>query len=118
MGHDPSLKPLSSPPKDEADSQTSEELKIYRDRESLVNVQLLQDIEERKKYAKRIFYTIGAWLMAVLLVVVFKGFTLFGFDVSDKVLITLISSTTINVLGLFFVVIRYLFQRNPTRSTL
>ena len=92
------------------DPRTSEELKkleIYRSR--LINLQLKQDLEQRKKYADRIFCLICVWLFAIFGIVALQGFSFKGFDVSDKILMVLIGGTTINVLGLFVIVARYLF---------
>src|SRR5438477_7269179 len=72
----------------------------------------------RKKYAWLIFLGCFAWMVfiACLMMTVGVGFKtnnrLFAggyFVLSEKVLITLITSTTINVLGLFYIVAKWLF---------
>lgn len=71
-----------------------------------------QDIKERKKYANKIYDLISWWLFCIGMIVFLQGFLAqYGtFNLSDKVLIALITGTTINVLGLFIIVINYLFK--------
>ena len=74
------------------------------ERTSLKGMQ--QDIEERKTYANRIYWLIVWWLAGVAVIVMFGSW-----HISDKVLITLVGGTTINVLGIFAIVAKYLFNR-------
>lgn len=77
-----------------------------------------QDRDERKKYADKIFNLIWLWLLAVISLVLANGCEAnFGaittkFNVSEKVLIAIIMGTTINILGLFIIVAKYLFHRS------
>ncbi len=106
------IKPPSQVPAKTPDPETSEEnedLDIQYGK--LVNLQLEQDLTERKKYAGRIFWLIVGWIVAIFAVVGLQGFSYFGFSISDNVLITLIGGTTINVLGIFIVVANYLFPK-------
>ena len=101
-------------PADEPDPQTSEENKdlAKQRREDLVNLQLEQDLTERKKYAGRIFWLIVGWIVAIFAIIVLQGFSAkTGFSISDTVLMTLIGGTTINILGIFIVVANYLFPK-------
>lgn len=77
-----------------------------------------QDIRERKEYAKKIFELIVWWLGAVwfLLMLAAIGGPADWFILSDKVLITLIGGTTVNVLGIFVIVANYLFNKDKTKS--
>jgi hypothetical protein len=73
--------------------------------------QLQQDREERKKYASSSFWLVCVWLGAMLVLVAFRGFGLWGFELSDAVLITLVSSTTASIVAIFVFVAKYLFHR-------
>ncbi len=73
---------------------------------------LKQNIDERKKYAKLIYKLIRNWLIGIFLLILSHGIcSILGYILfSDKVLIAIIGGTTINVLGLFAIVVRYLFK--------
>ncbi|MEZ5032582.1 MAG: hypothetical protein R2787_14420 [Saprospiraceae bacterium] len=66
-----------------------------------------QDIAERKKYAEYIFILLSIWLLFILMII-FKQPSL-----SNEVLIALLTTTTLKVIGLFWLVARYLFPRSP-----
>lgn len=70
-----------------------------------------QDIQERKKYANLIYRLVVGWLVVVGLILGWSGCERVAYKLSDQVLITLISGTTINVLGLFAIVANYLFPK-------
>jgi uncharacterized membrane protein len=72
---------------------------------------LIQDQEERKKYAQLIYWMIVGWLIVILTMLFFYGFKLMSF--SDAVLITLITTTTANITVFFLGVVRYLFPNKP-----
>ena len=77
---------------------------------------LEQNRIERKSYARRIFLFTIVWGLLIFLVifsVATKKFLVFSqseFNLSDKVVITLITSTTINFFGFFLLVVKYLFN--------
>jgi hypothetical protein len=71
---------------------------------------LQQDIEERKKYAHRIFVLICFWIGAVFLLLIAVGVG-YHFALSNSVLLAVIGSTTVNVLGIFYIVTHYLFPK-------
>ncbi len=95
------------------------ELEVDQEKETkrLQNLALKQDIDLRKDFAWDIFYLIVAWLFLVFVVLLLQGFTAticaHKFGLSDSVVLALISGTTVNVLGIFLIVVRYLF---PTRA--
>jgi hypothetical protein len=68
-----------------------------------------QNRDERKRYAKNIFCLTTGWTIAIFTLLFLIGLGYIK-NVSDKVLITLITSTTINFFGFFFLVIKYLFN--------
>ena len=70
---------------------------------------LEQDRAQRKQYSARLFWLVVGWLFAVGGVLLLHGFSAWSFELSEIVLTTLISTTTVSVLGLFTIVARYLF---------
>lgn len=70
-----------------------------------------QDIAERKRYAKLVYYLICAWLFLLFVLLGFQGAGRGLFHLDEKIVITLITGTTVNVLGIFFVVMNYLFPK-------
>ena len=90
-----------------------------------------QDTRERKSYAIKIFWLVTVWLGLVFLLLILNGFKrasvglgsspavlTFGwhFELSDKVLVSIIAGTTVDVIGLFAVVASYLFFRPGRKS--
>jgi hypothetical protein len=68
---------------------------------------LNQDIQERKKFAQRIFWMVVMWLFVILGIIIAEGLHLL--DIPQAVTIALIGSTTINVTAFFVIVTKYLF---------
>jgi hypothetical protein len=66
-----------------------------------------QDIQERKKFAQRIFWMVVMWLFVILGIIIAEG--LHWLDIPQAVTIALIGSTTINVTAFFVIVTKYLF---------
>ena len=73
---------------------------------------IVQDNEGRRKFSWAIFYVMVLWIAAVLLIVIQCANT--NWHLSDSVLITLISTTTATVIGVFIVVANYLFNRDKS----
>jgi hypothetical protein len=63
----------------------------------------------RLSYTGKIFWLVVAWLAAVVLSVALSGFNCGGFRLSDGVIIAFITSTTINVVGLFVIVAKWMY---------
>lgn len=95
------------------DAQSKEESDGYtRAMEAAKLQSFTQDTAERKKYAQRIFWLVAIWITAILVILLLAGFGAGGlFLLSEKVLLAAIGSTTVNILGVFFIVVRYLFSR-------
>jgi hypothetical protein len=95
----------------EADSRTlleKETLETQYLREKIRS--LSQDIDERKKYAHRIFCLICAWLAGSFAVLVADGVqSSRWFSLPQAVLLALIGGTSVDVLGIFYIVTHYLF---------
>ena len=70
---------------------------------------LIQNREQRKKYAGHLFCLIVLWLFTVGMIVLLQGFFCIPFELSVAVMIALVSSTIASVLGLFTIVAKYLF---------
>ena len=66
-----------------------------------------QDTTYRKFLAKWVMYVVSIWLGIVITIVVLTGFRFLTY--TSTVLVTLLATTTINVLGLAFIVLRGLF---------
>lgn len=69
-----------------------------------------QDIDERKLYARYTYGFLCVYMALVFLVLFLCGWSLFGFTLSDTVLVALIATTTANVISIFAFVVRYLFH--------
>lgn len=102
---------------DVPDANTSEALRKYEeDREATLLVGLRQDISQRKKFGTAIFILACVWLAFigfVLSVQGFGGMRGHAFNLGQPVILALIGTTTINVLGLCYVVANYLFPKPP-----
>lgn len=69
-----------------------------------------QDRLQRKAYADNIF-TFLCMYMIIIFVIIFKHGSLFNsFELSDSVIVALITTTTANIIGIFVFVVRYLFN--------
>lgn len=90
-----------------SEAENSQTIKAKFDYERLKSK--IQDREERKKFATRIFWVIIAYIAIVFVVLFFCGYSCMHF--SDAVLITLLSTTTANVLSLLAIVFNYLFPK-------
>lgn len=66
-----------------------------------------QDRIERKSYAARVWKLICVYLIALGVLVMGSQWL---FRLSDSVLIALLCTTTANILGLAYIVMRYLFK--------
>lgn len=71
-----------------------------------------QNMEERKRYAEGIFGFTCVWCLLLSVILIGTGTEDLRF--SDQVLITLITSTTINVFVFFTYVTKYLFNENKS----
>lgn len=70
-----------------------------------------QDTEERKTYARATFKLIRAYLIVVAAFLFLVGVVPLPFHFSDAVIITLLTTTTTTVIGVFLLVMQYLFQK-------
>lgn len=68
-----------------------------------------QDREERKKFGTYVFWLIVGYLIAVFILLVLAGFG--TLSISEGVQIALLGTFSANVLGLFWMVMNYLFSK-------
>jgi hypothetical protein len=73
---------------------------------------LLDDNKARKSFSQRLFVITILWMFIVLLIVIQSGRK--ALILSDGVLIALITTTTANVFGFFYVVVNYLFNKDKS----
>jgi hypothetical protein len=71
---------------------------------------------QRKIYGPAIFLVIGLWLLLVAYVVLAQGFTVAPFTcsrfaLSDTVMVAFLTTSTATVIGMFLVVVNYLFPK-------
>lgn len=90
-----------------SEEDSAQRIAIEDRREDLENKK--QNRNQRKSYANRLFWFLYAYMGLVFLVLLLCGFSLFGFNLSDTVLVALITTTTANVIGIFAFVVHYLF---------
>lgn len=76
---------------------------------------LRQDIKLRKRFAWAGYWMSIGWLIAILHIIISDGLHLWSFSLSDSVLLALIGTTTANVLGVLYIVMRYLFDKKGKR---
>lgn len=70
-----------------------------------------QDASQRKDFAERIFSFVSVYMVFVFLIVFLCASEYACFSLSDNVLMTLLGTTTANVVGILIIVVAYLFSR-------
>ena len=118
---------IPSPSPSEGDDEHNLEKRynsdLEKEHERLKLLNFSQDINARKEYANKLYLLIKWWLVGIGILIICQGVTLdvpflpkdyfsISFSLSDQVLITILTGTTINVLGLFLVVARYFYKSN------
>ena len=79
------------------------------DRKPLENDRYKQDTKWRDRLAWWVIGVTSGWMLIILIILVIKGFCS-TFDLEKEVLITLLATTTANVLGLPLIVLRGIFS--------
>lgn len=69
-----------------------------------------QDRKQRKEFTDKIFDFVRKYMLFVCIVLFLKG-TTSQFYLSDTVIVTLLGTTTANVIGILIIVVTYLFSR-------
>ncbi|HEV2646403.1 MAG TPA: hypothetical protein VGU46_08585 [Acidobacteriaceae bacterium] len=96
-------------------------IEAYRDEKHSLDKQRfdedIKDIQsartQREKYARWVFLLVAAWIGALFLILIAQGACPAWHPFSDKVLIALISSMTINLIGTLVIVLKYIFKSDP-----
>lgn len=73
---------------------------------------LTQDRKERKKFANKLYWFLLGFILCVVILVFLSGNKCLNFNLSDAVLVTLLTTTSANIIGVFVFVVRYLFNTN------
>lgn len=69
----------------------------------------VQDREQRKEFAIKIYHFLCFYLSVVLLLVILSATPLIKFELTEGIIITLLTTTTANIIGIFILVVKYLF---------
>jgi hypothetical protein len=72
-------------------------------------------INSRKKYARYAFFVSGIWLTVVLIILLFQGFKWWSFNLDSSVLIAMLGTTTTNIIGLCYIVLKYVFATDNSK---
>ena len=96
--------------------EESEDLDAQRRKAELTG--LKQDIDERKRYALLFFCRACGWMVIIVALLFLQGsrYSIEGmrFKLSDPVMLAVIGSTTVNILGILYVVANYLFPKRDS----
>lgn len=68
----------------------------------------IQDREQRKEFAIKIYHFLCFYLSSVLFLVVLSATPLIKFELTEGIIITLLTTTTANIIGIFILVVKYL----------
>lgn len=96
---------------DQVTGESSQEQAARHQYKDILFKGIEQDIKERKNYASKVYYLVCGWLGFIALILLLQGFKPGGFGLDSEVLKWAIVTMGLNVLGLLFAVIRYLFDR-------
>ncbi|OUN97749.1 hypothetical protein [Bacteroides clarus] len=69
----------------------------------------IQDREQRKEFAIKIYHFLCFYLSSVLFLVILSATPLIKFELTEGIIITLLTTTTANIIGIFILVVKYLF---------
>lgn len=103
----------------EKNALREQEAKIKRaELENRLLEEMHKDLAEgrgsRVSFGEMIYHFAGLYMLGVFLLLILSGITCNNFRLSDSVLMTLLGTTTANVLGLLVIVITYYFRKlNP-----
>ena len=98
--------PNTSSVADKDEHSLHEQKRLYNDR-------LKKDTTWRCRLSWWVIIVDSVWLLAILLILAFNSHYI---GLSDAVLMTLLGTTTINVLGLAFIVLKGLFENNNNKK--
>jgi hypothetical protein len=76
----------------------------------------IQDREERKDYATKVYRLLLIFLFTILAIVITGSINCSPFQLSDVVIITLLTTSSANVISIFAIVMKYLFKEKQTQQ--
>jgi hypothetical protein len=93
----------------------------------LLKRQLIDSLQtnsaQRRMYARRTFWLTCIWITLVIIIVALNGLDVYFNGIkhrvlilSDTVVVTLITTTTLNVFGFFLLVMKYLFNTEELKE--
>ena len=91
--------------------QELRKLQLENEARKVENESESQNKEQRKDFADRIYSFASIYMFGVFLILLLSGTETTNFKLSDNVLITLLGTTTANVIGILIIVVTYLFSR-------
>jgi len=98
-------------------NKNSAEVNMSSDRETIMRAHLYenylgkkQDRTLRKEFGDKIYNFVAMYMFAVFFILVLSGISGNGFVLSDSVLITILGTTTANVIGILVIVTTYYFK--------
>jgi len=71
------------------------------------------ELKLRRHFAYILVILVGVSTVASLTILFFLGFKVWGFHLSDAVVIAIISATVAELASLFYIILRYLFPQPP-----
>jgi hypothetical protein len=96
----------------EANAKEIKELSLDAEFEKEALKRLIDDNHARKSFSQWIFAVTVLWMFSVLMIAIQCGRG--SLVLSDGVLIALVTTTTANVFGFFYVVVNYLFNKDKS----
>lgn len=95
--------------------------KLAKDEERELDLASKRESLEQKRRVNKarlvlliaLFTLIVVWICSVIVITLLEGFHFRGFSLSEKVLITYITTTTASVFGLFYIGAKWLFGKDP-----
>lgn len=101
----------NAPPKDtaiESTNQDTDKLNLNEQKK----IRFGQDTKHRKQLVCWMMWVVSIWLGIVMFILMFNK--LLKFNIDNEILITLLATTTINVLGLANIILKGLFGRGAS----
>ena len=97
--------------REEYQKEVLREKRLKNDAQEEANRGDTQDRDQRKDFAESVFHFSAVYMAFVFLILFLSGTIDNGFHLSDSVLVTLLRTTTANVIGILAIVVTYLFSR-------
>lgn len=90
--------------------EKAKQLNIRNEILSAYKDSLQNEAELRKKWAMKIFCFAAAYIVAVLVITIANHYV--GIEISNNVLMVLVGSTSVNIVGLITVMMRFIFTHH------